>query len=556
MSSCRAASLIRVKELAEPRGGYRIGVDIGGTFTDAVLLSEATGETRIAKVPSTPADPSRGFLDAVDRILGLADAEPGDVSYLVHGTTVATNSLIEGKTPRTAFITTRGFRDLLEIGRQVRPSLYDVHFEKPAPLVPRNLCFEVRERLDARGNELEPLDEAKVRAIAERLVREEVVSVAVCLLPRLAQSGAREAGRGDPADPRPGSGHLPVVRGLPRVSRVLPREHDDHQRLRSSRARPLHREHRGTFAAPERVRGAPHHAVERRRADIRDGCGEAGLHGRVRPRGRGHRVQPHRRGARAPERDLLRHGGNDRESRPHPRRPAQHHQGVRGRRAGRARHRPGPRERVPDPDPGHRSGRDRGGRRQHRLGRFGGDSPGRTRERGRGPGAHLLREGRRGADHHGCEPGARAPQPGVLPRRGDGPSCGGGARGHRSPLRRADGDGRGRLRERDRRDRERGDDERPSGHDRPAGLRPTGHGHGRVRGRGTAPREPALRRDEHRAPRRAPEPRDRIGLGPPRDRLEARVLAHPDHGRGKGELGRNQPDIRSNGGGGASRPPP
>ena len=168
--------------MTESRSGYRIGVDIGGTFTDAVLLSEATGGTRIAKVPSTPDDPSRGFLDAVDRILALADVQPGDVSYLVHGTTVATNSLIEGKTPRTAFITTEGFRDLLEIGRQVRPSLYDVHFEKPAPLVPRNLCFEVGERLDARGNELEPLDEGAVRAIADRLVGEEVVSVAVCLL--------------------------------------------------------------------------------------------------------------------------------------------------------------------------------------------------------------------------------------------------------------------------------------------------------------------------------------------------------------------------------------
>ena len=110
--------------VTESRSKYRIGLDIGGTFTDAVLLSEASGDTRIAKVPSTPDDPSRGFLHAVDRILGLADVQPGDVSYLVHGTTVATNSLIEGKTPRTAFITTGWFRDLLEIGRQVRPSLY------------------------------------------------------------------------------------------------------------------------------------------------------------------------------------------------------------------------------------------------------------------------------------------------------------------------------------------------------------------------------------------------------------------------------------------------
>lgn len=170
------------KDRTERTDRFRLGVDIGGTFTDAVLLSEATGETRIAKVPSTPADPSAGFLHAVDRILAAGGTDPAEVSYLVHGTTVATNSLIEGKTPRTAFITTAGFRDLLEIGRQVRPSLYDVHFEKPRPLVPRNLCFEVRERLDSQGSELEPVDEARVHEIARKLAEEEVVSVAVCFL--------------------------------------------------------------------------------------------------------------------------------------------------------------------------------------------------------------------------------------------------------------------------------------------------------------------------------------------------------------------------------------
>ena len=161
---------------------FRLGVDIGGTFTDAVLLSEASGATRIAKVPSTPADPARGFLNAVERILSDGDVAPDAISYLVHGTTVATNSLIERKTPRTAFITTEGFRDMLEIGRQVRPTLYDIHFEKPPPLVPRNLCFEVKERLDARGRVLEPLDEARVHEIARTLAENDVVSVAVCLL--------------------------------------------------------------------------------------------------------------------------------------------------------------------------------------------------------------------------------------------------------------------------------------------------------------------------------------------------------------------------------------
>jgi N-methylhydantoinase A len=161
---------------------FRLGVDIGGTFTDAVLLDEENGEITVAKVLSTPSDPSIGFLNAVDRILEGGRAGAADLSYIVHGTTVATNALIEGKTPRTAFITTRGFRDMLEIGRQVRPSLYDVHFEKPRPLVPRDLCFEVGERLDQTGHELEELDESAVRAIGARLAAEGIGSVAVCFL--------------------------------------------------------------------------------------------------------------------------------------------------------------------------------------------------------------------------------------------------------------------------------------------------------------------------------------------------------------------------------------
>ncbi len=161
---------------------YRLGVDVGGTFTDAVLISETTGEVSIAKVPSTPADPSGGFLNAVDSVLSREKVSPESLAYVAHGTTVATNSLIEGKVPRTAFVTTAGFRDMLEIGRQVRPSLYDVQFEKPMPLVPRDLCFEVTERLDFAGDVLTPLDEMGVHEIAAKLVVQNVVSVAICLL--------------------------------------------------------------------------------------------------------------------------------------------------------------------------------------------------------------------------------------------------------------------------------------------------------------------------------------------------------------------------------------
>src|ERR1051325_5644933 len=99
---------------------YRLGVDVGGTFTDATLIDETTGEIRVGKVPSTPGDRAPGFIEAVHRILRDAGAMPAGVGYVAHGTTVATNALIEGKVARTGFVTTEGFRDMLEIARQVR----------------------------------------------------------------------------------------------------------------------------------------------------------------------------------------------------------------------------------------------------------------------------------------------------------------------------------------------------------------------------------------------------------------------------------------------------
>jgi len=161
---------------------YRLGVDIGGTFTDASLIDEMTGEVWSAKVPSTPTDPSAGFMAGAEQALGGAGAPATDVRYVIHGTTVATNAIIEGRVARSAFVTTEGFRDMLEIARQVRPSLYDVHFEKPRPLIPRQLCFDVPERLDPRGEVLKPLDERAVVVLAEELSRFQVESVAVCLL--------------------------------------------------------------------------------------------------------------------------------------------------------------------------------------------------------------------------------------------------------------------------------------------------------------------------------------------------------------------------------------
>jgi N-methylhydantoinase A len=160
----------------------RIAVDIGGTFTDATVVDEQTGRVAIAKTLTTPADPSEGFMHAVERALAEAKVEAPQVGFVVHATTVATNAIIEGKVARSGFVTTEGFRDLLEIARQVRPSLYDTQFEKPKPLVPRDRAVGVRERLGPAGEVLVPLDEGSARAAAALLKREGVESVAVCLL--------------------------------------------------------------------------------------------------------------------------------------------------------------------------------------------------------------------------------------------------------------------------------------------------------------------------------------------------------------------------------------
>lgn len=168
--------------MSSPAPAYRLGVDIGGTFTDAMLVNDRTGETFIGKVPTTPGDPSAGFLAATERMLHQTGITPADIHYLIHATTIATNSIIEGKVARTGFITTEGFRDLLEIQRQIRAALYDVLFQKTQPLVPRYLAFEVPERLDARGEVLVPLNEAAVRHAARQLKAAGVEAVAVCLL--------------------------------------------------------------------------------------------------------------------------------------------------------------------------------------------------------------------------------------------------------------------------------------------------------------------------------------------------------------------------------------
>ncbi|WP_338728879.1 hydantoinase/oxoprolinase family protein [Haladaptatus sp. DJG-WS-42] len=160
--------------------GRRIGVDIGGTFTDIVTIHD--GEVTVSKTPSTPASPDEGVINGLQKVREREGFDAAEIGFLAHGTTVATNAVLEGEWADTALITTEGFRDVLEIGRQARPDIYDFQVEKPVPVVERDRRYEVRERLDERGNVLTELDEAEVRDLAARLIEADVDSVAISLL--------------------------------------------------------------------------------------------------------------------------------------------------------------------------------------------------------------------------------------------------------------------------------------------------------------------------------------------------------------------------------------
>ncbi|MGL4496280.1 MAG: hydantoinase/oxoprolinase family protein [Beijerinckiaceae bacterium] len=160
----------------------RIGIDSGGTFTDVCLFDDATGEVSVWKVPSTPDDPSRAIAQGTDEGVALRGGTPADLGFFGHGTTVATNALIQHRGVTTALITTEGFSDLIEIGRQKRPDLYDLQVDKPPPLATRDLRFGVRERVRHDGSIETPLDEEGVRMIARRLRDAGVKSVAIGFL--------------------------------------------------------------------------------------------------------------------------------------------------------------------------------------------------------------------------------------------------------------------------------------------------------------------------------------------------------------------------------------
>jgi len=159
----------------------RIAIDVGGTFTDLVV-SGADGSARTLKLLSTPDDYSRAIAEGLDRLLREGAIDPGSVGSLVHAFTVATNALLTGKGAAVALITTRGFRDVLEIARLRMPQLYNMDWDKPRPLVPRRLRFEIEERMAGDGSVVQPLNPASVIAALDKIKAQQVDSVAICLL--------------------------------------------------------------------------------------------------------------------------------------------------------------------------------------------------------------------------------------------------------------------------------------------------------------------------------------------------------------------------------------
>lgn len=225
--------------------GYRVGVDIGGTFTDIVVLGP-DGTIHTKKVPSTVDDYARAIVegmrellaepelrrarlivDHVQDVVARAALAGGDIAEIVHGTTVASNAVLELRGARTGLITTRGFRDTLEIRRLRMPRLYDLHWEKPPPLVERYLRLEVDERVNARGEIVRPLDRADVERTLDRLLREGIEVLAVCLLNAYANPVHEEAIRRIVAERAPGlpvctsADILPEVREYERTSTTV-----------------------------------------------------------------------------------------------------------------------------------------------------------------------------------------------------------------------------------------------------------------------------------------------------------------------------------------------
>ena len=405
-----------------PSADLAVAVDIGGTFTDITLADSATGRQWRAKTPSTPADPSEAFLAGVMLALAEAGARPQEIGRVLHGTTVATNLILEGKTARTALVTTAGFRHVLEIGRQDIPRQANLFaWVKPKRPVPPARVLEVRERVGPGGVVLMPLDEASVHDVAAALRRLDVQAVAICLLHSFAY----------PAHERRVAELLRAA--LPEVAvtasvDVLPvvREYERSlATIMNAGVMPAV----GTYmqpaaAPPDRCRyrrAAAADAVERRRRRCRHDRPGTGADRAV--------------GSRRRRRWCARRGGGGRHRRHRHGRYRRHQCGYlpAARRADRAdAARPHRRVAAAAADGGH--GDDRRRRRLDRAA-VGRRADRRSRQCRRDAGSRVLRHRRRAAHRDRCASGA-GPSAGVVAGRPDAARCGAGGARHPRARRR------------------------------------------------------------------------------------------------------------------------
>ena len=374
--------------MSESHARYRVGVDIGGTFTDVALAG--SGENFTSKVLTTPRAPEEGVLEGLAQALGNAGIDPGDVEVVIHGTTLATNAIIERKGAKTALVVTEGFRDSVEMAYENRFEQYDIHVQKPAPLVPRYLRVPVRERVDAAGKVLLRPDSASIDAIIERLAREGVESIAIGFVHGYANPAHEElvAERLREAFPDVwltlSSDVCAEIREYERLSTACANAYVQPLMARYLQNLGRRMEEAG-LRAPLLMMTLGRRAHHRRDRDpASHPAGRVGAGGRRDPR------EPARGGEGARPGALLRHGRHHRQDLPHRRRPAPVLAHLRG----------GPclplhqGQWAAAAHSGHRDGGDRGGRRLHRAARSFGPHCGRPGERGGGAGAGLLRKWR------------------------------------------------------------------------------------------------------------------------------------------------------------------
>ena len=244
-----------------------VGVDVGGTFTDFYAYNSETLSYRVYKLASTPAEPDRAILDGFRALCGEIGIGVEAVQRLEHGTTVATNALIQQKGARVALVTTRNFRDLLEIQRQVRPHMYSFQKDFPTPLVPRELRLEVGERVTASGAVLTPLDEGDIDAAITRIRDSGVEAVAVCFLFSFLRPDHERRVRDRLAAALPGSVRLHLLRSAAGVSRVRAALDDGAERLPAAGGHPLPRP-AGAAAGARRPARLGGHQLLPRRPDV------------------------------------------------------------------------------------------------------------------------------------------------------------------------------------------------------------------------------------------------------------------------------------------------